>query len=111
MGTLRLEKENAMRAEAQRKRHEIERKRREVDLVLAQRDLQLEAAHRDLCERGEELEALRTAETAAARERTQRQDVEVSKRDAAVLRQQTVPAKAETAPSTPAPAKPRRRKK
>ena len=28
MGTLRIEKENAMRAEAERKRHEIERKRR-----------------------------------------------------------------------------------
>jgi circadian clock protein KaiC len=87
MGTLRIEKENAMRTEAERKRHEIEQKRREVELIMAERDHRLEAAQRDLLNRSEELGTLTLAEQTSSNESTQRQDDVVRKRDGELLQQ------------------------
>ena len=89
MGTLRIERENAMRAEAGRKRHEIEQKRREVELTIAERDHRLEAAQRDLRNRSEELDTLTLAEQANTDEGTQRQDAVVGKRDGRLLQEQS----------------------
>ena len=100
MGTLRIEKENAVRTEAERKRHEIELKRREVELSMAERDLRLEAAQRELRDRSEELDKLRLAEKTSASERTQRQDEVVRRRDGQLLREQ--PARAKAAGRKPA---------
>ncbi len=99
MGTLRIEKENAMRAEAERKRHEIEHKRREVELVIAERDHRLEGTQRDLRNRTEELDTLTLAEQTSTDESTQRQDGVVEKRDGKLLREQSGRVK-------PAPRKP-----
>lgn len=88
MGTLRIEKENAVRTEGERKRHEIEQKRREVELSMAARDLRLEAAQRDLRDRSEELDTLRLAEKTSTSEQTQRQDEVVRRRDDQLLREQ-----------------------
>ncbi len=48
MGALRVEKENTIRTEVNRKRHEIAQKLRELELVIAERDLQADADPRDL---------------------------------------------------------------
>ena len=93
MGTLRVEKENAARAERERKRHEIGQKRREVELIMAERDLRLEAAQRDLRDRSEELDTLTLAEKTSTEEGTQRQDKVVRKRDSKVVLAQTGGAK------------------
>ena len=64
LGTLRIEKENALHTETSRKRDEIDQKRREVELIMAERDNHLEAAVRDLRNRSEELDGPpRTEET------------------------------------------------
>ncbi len=104
MGTLRLEKENAARAERERKHYEIEQKRREVELIMAERDLKLEAAQRDLRARSEELDTLTLAEKTSTEEGTQREDKVVRKRDSKLVREQTPAAK-------PAGGKPRVRSK
>ena len=104
MGTLRIEKENAIRTEAERKRHEIEHKRREVELIMAERDHRLEAAQRELRNRSEELDTLTLAEKATTSEQTQRQDEVVRTRDRKLVRAQTDGAK-------PASGKPRARSK
>ena len=104
MGTLRIEKENAIRTEAERKRHEIEHKRREVELIMAERDHRLEAAQRELRNRSEELDTLTLAEKATTSEQTQRQDEVVRTRDRKLVRAQTDGAK-------PASGKPRARAK
>jgi circadian clock protein KaiC len=88
MGTLRVEKENATRAEAERKRTEIAQKRREVELTMAERDHRLEGAQRDLRNRSEELDTLILAEQTSADESTQRQDGVVRKRDGKLLKEQ-----------------------
>ena len=93
MGTLRLEKENAARAEHERKRYEIEQKRREVGLIMAERDLRLEAAQRELRDRCEELETLTLAAKTSTEEGTQREDKVVRKRDRKLVREQTPAAK------------------
>ena len=93
MGTLRIEKENAMRSEAGRKRHEIEHKRREVELIMADRDHRLEGTQRDLRNRSEELDALTLAEQTSTDESTQRQDGVVGKRDGKLLQDQSDRAK------------------
>jgi circadian clock protein KaiC len=93
MGTLRIEKENAMRTEAERKRHEIEQRRRELDLVMAERDHHFEAAQRELNNRSEELETLTRAEETSSDEATQRQDAVVRKRDGELLHGQSVHSK------------------
>ena len=89
MGTLRIEKENTMRAEAGRKRQEIEQKRREVELTMAERDHRLEGAQRDLRNRSEELDTLTLAEQTSTDESTQRQDGVVGKRDGKLLQEQS----------------------
>ena len=89
MGTLRIEKENAIRTEGERRRHQIELKRREVDLSIAKRDQQLEAAQRDLRNRSEELDTLTLAEKTSTSEYTQRQDEVVRQRDNQMLRAQS----------------------
>ena len=104
MGTLRIEKENALRVEAERKRHEIEQKRREVDLIIAERDHRLEAAQLDLHNCSEELDTLTLAEKTRATEHTQRLDDVVRTRDRKLVREQTGGAK-------PAGGKPRARSK
>jgi len=96
MGTLRIEKENAMRAEAERKRHEIKQKGRELELVTADRDLQFETAQRGLRTRSEELDALRRAEKTSADEHTQRRDEVARRRDGKLVREQA-PAKRQPA--------------
>src|SRR4030095_7736774 len=93
MGALRIEKENAMHTEAERKRHEIEQRRRELELVMAERDHHLEAAQRELRNRSEELETLTLAEKTSSNEATQRQDEVVRKRDGEVLHEQSVRSK------------------
>lgn len=93
MGTLRIEKENAVRAETERKRLEIEQKRREMELILAQRDLHLGDAQRDLHERSEELDTLVAANKTGNEEGPQRHDEVVRKRDRKLVREQTGGAK------------------
>jgi circadian clock protein KaiC len=100
MGALRVEKENAMRTEAERKRHEIEYKRREVELTMAERDHHLEAAQRDLRNRSDELSTLTLAEETSTSEHTQRQDEVVRQRDDRLLRQHST----RSAPATGKPA-------
>lgn len=109
MGTLRIEKENAMRAEAERMRHEIEQKRREIEVILAERDLRLEAAQRDLKDRSEELDRLWRAQKTSIDEGVLRRDEMVHKRDGDLFRK-SAPA---GGPATrkPAPAKTKKRKK
>jgi circadian clock protein KaiC len=102
MGTLRIEKENAVRTAAERKRHEADHKRREVELILAERDLGLAGAQRDLLDCSEALNDLAAAHTTSAMERTQRQDSVVRMRDDKLVREQVNGAK-------PASGKPRKR--
>jgi circadian clock protein KaiC len=102
MGTLRIERENAVRTEAERKRHEIEYKRREVELTMAERDHHLDVAQRDLRDRSEELDTLRLAEKTSTSEHTQRQDEVVRRRDDKLLREQSP--RSEPATSKPASA-------
>jgi circadian clock protein KaiC len=89
MGTLRIERENAMRAEAERKHGEIEQKRRELELIMAERDHRMEAVQRDLLIRSEELTALRLAEKMSTNEATQRWDEVVRKRDGELFHEQS----------------------
>lgn len=58
MGTLRLEKENAVHMAVGRKRNELDQKRREVKQSVAEGDQHIEAAQRDLQNRSEELDGL-----------------------------------------------------
>ena len=109
MGALRIEKENANRTEAERKRHEIEQKRREVDLSMAARDHHLEAAQRDLRDRSEELDTLTLAEKTSTSEHTQRQDEVVHQRDGQLLREQSAGSK--PANGKPAATKAKKRRK
>jgi circadian clock protein KaiC len=95
MGTLRIEKENAVRVEAERKRIEKEQKQREVELILAERDLRLVNAQRDLLKCSEELDVLALAEATNASEGHQRQDEVVRKRDNKLVREQKNGAKPE----------------
>jgi circadian clock protein KaiC len=95
MGTLRIEKENAVRVEAERKRIEKEQKQREVELILAERDLRLVNAQRDLLNCSEELDVLALAEATNASEGHQRQDEVVRKRDNKLVREQKNGAKPE----------------
>ena len=104
MGTLRIEKENAVRAEHTRKRDEIEHKRREVEVIMAERDLRLEAAQRDLRNRSEELDTLTLAEKTSTDEAALRQDTAVRTRDRTLVREQPDGAK-------PAGGRPRARSK
>jgi circadian clock protein KaiC len=111
MGTLRIEKENAMRAEADRKHGEIEQKRRELELIMAERDHRLEAAQRDLLIRSEELTMLRHAEKTSSNEAAQRQDGVVWKRDGELLHQQSELSKSAIRKLVSAKAKKRRKSK
>ena len=104
MGTLRIEKENAVRTLAERKRHEVDHKRREVELILAARDLRLAGTQRDLLDCSEELDTLARAEMTITSEGTQRQDAVVRKRDNELVKEQANGAK-------PAGGKPRKRSK
>src|SRR4030095_14115360 len=103
MGALRIEKENAMRTEAERKHHEIDQRRRELELVMAERDHCLETAQRELRNRSEELETLTLAEKTSPDEATQRQDEVVRKRDGELFHEQSERSK-------PAPAEVKKRK-
>jgi circadian clock protein KaiC len=95
MGTLRIEKENGMRAAAQRKQHDIEQRRREIERVVAKRDHQLAAAERDLRNRSEELDTLWPAEKTSDDENIHRESDIAGRRDHDITREQ---------PSRPAPA-------
>lgn len=98
MGTLRHEKENAVR-------EEIEHKRREFDLIQLDRDLRLDAARRDLKVRDEELARLTRASVTSRDEGAQlQQDAAVRKRDGKLVRDESGGAK-------PAGGKPRARSK
>jgi circadian clock protein KaiC len=105
MGTLRIEKENTMRTEAERKRHEIEYKRREVELTMAERDHRLEAAQRDLRNRSEELDTLTLAEQTSTDESNGRHDDVVRKRDGELLQEQSDRAKPDRRKPAPVGAK------
>ena len=109
MGTLRIEKENAMRAEAERKHGEIDQKRRELELIMAERDHRMENAQRDLLIRSEELTMLRLAEKTSSVEATQRQDDVVRKRDGKLLNEQSV--RPPSPAQTPVSAKVKKREK
>lgn len=111
MGTLRIEKENAMRSEAERKHSEIEQKRRELELVMAERDHHMETAQRDLLIRSEELTALRLAERASTNEAIQRQDEVVRERDGKLLHEQSEHPKPAVGKSASARTQKRRKRK
>ena len=97
MGTLRRERETAVR-------EEIEHKRREVELIQLDRDLRLETARRELKSRDEELARLTRASVTSRGVGGLRQDAAVQKRESKPVREQTGGAK-------PAGGKPRARSK
>jgi circadian clock protein KaiC len=97
MGTLRIERENAVRTEGERKHQEIEQRRRELELAMAERDHCLETAQRELRNRSEELETLTLAEKTRTDEATQRQDEAVRKRDGEFISRTVRPLEAGTA--------------
>lgn len=81
MGTLRIEKENAVSLEHERLSHEIEQKRREIELIQLDRELRVEAVRRDLQTRADELEHLTQAMATNPLAGGLRQDEAVRKRD------------------------------
>jgi circadian clock protein KaiC len=88
MGTLRIEKENAVRVERERKHYEIEQKRQELELAMGKRDMRLDAAQQDLRSRLEELGALTHEETTHTEETTHRHDEFVRRRDSELVHAQ-----------------------
>jgi circadian clock protein KaiC len=88
MGTLRIEKENAVRAERERLREEIEQKSRELEIARLDRDLRLEAAERDLQSRSGKLELLTRTSVLLSDEGALRQDDVVRRRDSKLVRDQ-----------------------
>jgi circadian clock protein KaiC len=93
MGTLRMEKENAMDTETIRKRHEIGQKRREMEQTMTERDHHLVAAQRDLQKRTDELDTLTLAEERRSDEGTHAQDEVERQRDDKRLREQATRSK------------------
>ncbi len=84
MGTLRIEKENAVRAERENLRDEMEQKRREIELVEFDRDARVRTARGDL----QKLEHLTRTNNALAREGGLRQDEAVRSRDRKLVHEQ-----------------------
>ena len=93
MGTLRIEKENAVRVEQERLRSEIEEKRSEIHLILLDRNLRIEAARREVQTCDEELERLNRTSTAQHAEGALRKDEVVRERDSTLVREQADVAK------------------
>ena len=93
MGTLRIEKENAVRAEHERLRSEIAQKRQEIHLIQLDRDLRIEGARREVQACDEELERLNRTSTAQRAEGALRKDEVVRERDSRLVREQTESAK------------------
>lgn len=85
MGRLRMEKENAVHSQMNRKGDEIDERRRSVELDLAERDHHLAAAQRDPRKRTADFVALTLAEQTRGLEKTQRHDEEVRQREHKVL--------------------------
>ncbi len=88
MGTLRIEKENAVRAEHERLRGEIGQKRQEIHLIQLDRDLRIEGARREVQACDEELERLNRTSTAQRAEGALRKDEVVRERDSRLVREQ-----------------------
>lgn len=88
MGTLRIEKENAVSAGHDRLRQEIDQKRREIELIQLDRDLRVEAARREIQSRDEELERLTRASIVRPANGALRQDDVVRKRDGKLVNEQ-----------------------
>ena len=93
MGTLRIEKENAVRAEHERLRSEIAQKRQEIHLIQLDRDLRIEGARREVQACDEELERLNRTSTAQRAGGALRKDEVVRERDSRLVREQTDGAK------------------
>ena len=89
MGTLRIEKENAVRTEHERLRIEISQKREEIHLIQLDRDLRIERARREVQACDEELERLNRTSTAQRAEGALRKDEVVRERDSRLVREQT----------------------
>ncbi len=104
MGTLRIEKENASRAEHEHLRSEIAHKRNEIHLIQFDRDLRIEAARREVQACDEELERLNRADTARRAEGALRKDEVVRERDSRLVRDQTDGAKPAGGQARPAQA-------
>ncbi len=93
MGTLRIEKENAVRAEYERLRGEISQKRQEIHLIQLDRDLRIEGARREVQVCDEELERLNRTNDARRAQGALRKDEVVRERDSRLVREQTDGAK------------------
>jgi circadian clock protein KaiC len=89
MGTLRIEKENSVRAEQGRLQNEIERKCREIAFIEAERDLRVETIRRDLQVRDLELGRLTSASRQGLEVGSLRDDATVRERDSKLVRAQT----------------------
>jgi circadian clock protein KaiC len=86
MGSLRIEKENAMRAESERRHHKIEQKQREMELIAAERDHRLDGAQCDPQNRSEEIDTFTLAKKMSGSEHARRQHEVVRKRNRARVR-------------------------
>ncbi len=107
MGTLRIEKENAVRTEHERLRSEIAQKRQEIHLIQLDRDLRIEGARREVQTCDEELERLDRTSDARRAQGALRKDEVVRERDSRLVREQTDGAKppgGEAHPAGPAQA-------
>ncbi len=102
MGTLRIEKENAVRAEHERLRSEIAQKRQEIHLIQLDRDLRIEAARREVQGCDEELERLNRTSAVQHADGALRKDEVVRERDSRLVREQTDGAKPEGGKARPA---------
>ncbi len=98
MGTLRIEKENSVRADHGRLQNEIEQKGREIDFIEAERDLRVETIRRDLQIRDLDLGRLTSASRQGLEGGSLRQDATVRERDSKLVRGQTVGDKPEGEP-------------
>ena len=102
MGTLRIEKENLVRAEHERLHGKIAQKREEIHLIQLDRDLRIEAARREVQACDMEMERLNRTGTAQRSETTLRKDEVVRERDSRLVREQTDGAKPSGGEARPA---------
>ena len=102
MGTLRIEKENLLRAEHERLRGEIAQKHQEIHLIQLDRDLRIERARREVQACDEEMERLNRTSTAQHSESALRKDEVVRERDSRLVREQRDGAKPASGTGRPA---------
>ncbi len=104
MGTLRIEKENALRIEHERLFSEVAQKRHEIHLIELDRDLRIEAARREVQTYDEQLERLNRVHTVTRAQGALRKDEVVRERDSQLVRNQRGGAKPDGGSSrTPPP--------